>query len=315
MSIVSKHSIISRIAPTPSGFLHAGNAFSFVLTWLLVRKAGGKLWLRIDDIDAARKKPEYVEDIFRTLEWLGIDFDSGPQGPDDFEQNFSQRHRQDLYSSVLAELEQLPGLLYACDCSRKVIQLNSPNGIYPGTCRHRTENIHAGKCAVRVRLREDTEVSWTEYLDGEEKVFPVGAKMGDFVIRRKDGIPAYQLVSLADDMDYGVNLLVRGSDLLESSAAQLYLAACLDHSPEGLFSRQAKNFRNSFFLHHPLILNSSGEKLSKSAGASSIAEMRKAGQGPEGIFAQVALYLNLPQDTYPHSQALLRAFRSFSPES
>ena len=301
--------VISRIAPTPSGFLHIGNAFSFVLTWLLVRKAGGKLLLRIDDMDAARKRPEYVEDIFRTLEWLGLDYDLGPQGPDDFERHFSQRHRLELYHSVLEDLKQVPGLLYACRCSRKEIQQKSKNGLYPGTCRKENLRFDSKKNTVRLTLPDQVVVSYFELLSQKEVDLPLGKQMGDYVVWRKDGLPAYQLFSLVDDMDYGINLLIRGNDLCESTAAQLYLAECIYRKGK-IFRKEAGDFMNAGFLHHPLLLNSEGEKLSKSKGAASLLKMRIAGKGPEEIYARVARFIGLPEDDFPTAQALLKAWIS-----
>ncbi|MBE7179290.1 MAG: tRNA glutamyl-Q synthetase, partial [Mucilaginibacter polytrichastri] len=108
----------SRIAPTPSGFLHEGNAFSFVLTWLLVRQSGGKLRLRIDDYDLPRVRREFIEDIFRLLDWLGLDWDEGPQSPDDHTRNFSSKRRYDLYRNLLSVFLSFE-LAYTCSCSKK----------------------------------------------------------------------------------------------------------------------------------------------------------------------------------------------------
>ena len=117
-SFTSPESIVSRLAPTPSGYLHLGNAFSFILTWLLVRRLGGKLHLRIDDLDAPRLNQDCLEDIFIQLEWLGLDYDNGPQGPDDHLRRFSQSLRLEEYMSALEEIRE-SGMLYACSCSRK----------------------------------------------------------------------------------------------------------------------------------------------------------------------------------------------------
>jgi glutamyl-tRNA synthetase len=110
----------TRIAPTPSGFLHAGNAVNFLITHELARAARGTLLLRIDDLDAERARPEYLDDIFRSLEWLGIDWDEGPTGPEDFLRNWSQRSRIERYSELLLGLRK-GGHLYACECSRKAV--------------------------------------------------------------------------------------------------------------------------------------------------------------------------------------------------
>ena len=289
----SKSEILSRIAPTPSGYLHAGNAFSFVLTWLLVRSMNGKLLLRIDDSDTSRSRPEFLEDIFYTLDWLGLDYDLGPEGPEDFERNFSQRHRMDLYHSVLDELREKSGLVYACTCSRKQIQEESPTGLYPGSCRSRKISFANKKAAWRIQVPEEKELSYPELLDQSVERVLLDKEMGDFVIRRKDGLPAYQITSLADDMEYGVNLLVRGRDLNLSTAAQLFLAEQLAQKGAH-WRKEAQSFRQARFFHHPLLTNAEGEKLSKSKGALSVARLRKAGKEPFFIYKMVADFVGLP---------------------
>jgi glutamyl/glutaminyl-tRNA synthetase len=130
--------VVSRLAPTPSGFLHLGNAVNFTLTWLLTRRAGGTLHLRIDDLDRARFRPAYLTNIFQTLEWLGLDYDHGPTGPDDFERHYSQRHFLAAYEATLqAARTAHPHLFYACRCSRTELSRAATTGshTYPGTCR------------------------------------------------------------------------------------------------------------------------------------------------------------------------------------
>jgi glutamyl/glutaminyl-tRNA synthetase len=290
----SQQIILSRIAPTPSGYLHAGNAFSFVLTWLLLRKMGGKLLLRIDDSDAARSRPEYIEDIFNTLDWLGIDWDLGPEGPDDFARKYSQKHRFELYRELLDELRKASGQVYACRCSRKQIQAQSRDGLYPGSCSSKALPLDLKNTAWRIRVPENEVIVIHDLLKKEPVLLPLGIQMGDFVIRRKDGLPAYQLVSLADDMHYGVNLIVRGGDLYESTAAQLYLSRHLANASFP-WTEKAKTFQQVTFCHHGLILDQDGEKLSKSRGAASILQMREAGIGPEEIYRRVAAYLGIEQ--------------------
>lgn len=303
----NQSSLLSRIAPTPSGYLHTGNAFSFVLSWLLVRKVGGKLLLRIDDSDTTRSRPEYIEDIFHTLEWLGLDYDIGPSGPEDFARNFSQKNRFGLYESVLEELKSGPSLVYACNCSRKKIREINPHGLYPGSCRDRGLMLHQKGCAWRIRVPEWQEVSFTELLNDRRDLIPIGQEMGDFVIRRKDGLPAYQLASLVDDMHYGVNLVVRGEDLRDSTAAQLYLAGCLTDHP-GKYAEAAQAFQNSRFLHHPLMRDNKGEKLSKSKGAFSVQQMREAGKGPKEIYKAVARFTGISGEHCQNIGQLLNTF-------
>lgn len=272
---VAPMKIRSRIAPTPSGYLHLGNAVNFIRTWLLVRRTGGSLKLRIDDHDLDRCRAEYVEDIFRQLDWLGLDWDEGPSGPDDFLRNHSQRLRLDRYMEMLDRLHET-GHVFACTCSRKRLQEQSVNGLYTGECRGRLDRPHKAH-ALRMEVCGETVIE----LNGEQ--VRLDREMGDFVIWRRDNQPAYQLVSLADDLDDRINLIVRGEDLKVSTAAQLYLAARLG---EDGFSRAA-------FVHHPLLPGSHGRKLSKSDNALSLAAMRDSGAGPETAFRAAALQLGL----------------------
>lgn len=299
--------IKSRIAPTPSGYLHQGNGFSFVLTWLLVREAGGKLLLRIDDADTQRARPEYIDDIFQCLDWLGLDWDSGPAGPDDFRENFSQENRFTAYQHLL-ELLRGAGVLYACSCSRSEIKNRYTEGIYQGFCRDRELPFTNAAHAWRIQVpRED--VCFRELGVGRH-CLSLAQTMGDFVVRRKGGWPAYQVASLADDLAWGTNLIVRGMDLLSSTAAQVYLAQCLEGQEGDTAIRQlALQFQQAQFLHHPLLLDSQGEKLSKSAGSTSLKSLREAGGTPLPVYARVAQHLNLPADAAASLNNMLQAFR------
>lgn len=251
---------ITRIAPTPSGYLHQGNAFNFLLNWLLARSQGGKVLLRIDDLDAPRIRPEYVQDVFETLDWLGMDWDIGPTGPDALETQWSQIHRLPLYHEMLGRLQE-QGHLFACECSRK--DLADSGGVYPGTCLHKGIPMDAPDVAWRVKVLDDDVVSFTDGWQGAIS-YVLGQEMSSFVVRRRDGIPAYQIASLADDMHFGVSTMARGMDLLPSTAAQLYLAQLLG----------VDSFTQNQFYHHPLILDKAGQKLSKSAGSVSLSQWR-----------------------------------------
>jgi len=271
-----------RLAPTPSGYLHLGNALNFGLTWLLARMHGGELRLRIDDLDAARSQPEFVEDVFRSLEWLGLDYEEGPSGPGEQETLFSQRHRLPLYEEAMAKLWK-SGKLFACDCSRKSIRHLSPAGLYSGTCRNRGLSRTQTQVAWRILTPAQQPIQWQDLVLGEQSV-DLADHMPDFVLRRKDHLPAYQLASLLDDQAYGINFLVRGADLRESTAAQLYVADCLGMD----------EFRQARFLHHPLLLDERGAKLAKSAGAASLLQLRESGQEPSLVFAHLSRWLGLP---------------------
>ena len=146
-----KNPIHSRIAPTPSGFLHKGNAFSFLLTWILVRKTSGTLTLRIDDIDKNRKRPEYLQDIFETLHFLGIDWDKGAKNPTDFEANYSQHHFLEIYQKKI-EILKSKNAIFECACSRSEIQnrnLKNKN-IYDGFCLNNLATKNQKKSALRL---------------------------------------------------------------------------------------------------------------------------------------------------------------------
>ena len=287
----------TRIAPTPSGLLHAGNGASFLLTYILTQAFDGKILLRIDDLDAERMRLEYVEDIFRTLDWLGIEWDEGPSSVADFQQNWSQHLRLDLYQNALQTLKNIAnsdslgteGTLYACQCSRKQIQAASQNGLYPQTCRFKNISFDAKDTAWRIHVPETTEVSFKNVDVNTRTIhhspLTIHHSIGDFVVRQKNGLPAYQVASVVDDGHFGVNFVVRGADLLPSTAAQIFVAQQLNRT----------DFAETVFFHHNLVTDAGGEKLSKSKGAGSLADWRVSGRSVEILVKQAAKWLNLPK--------------------
>ena len=285
----------SRLAPTPSGFLHRGNAFSFILTWLMVRKSGGSLLLRIDDLDSARKRPEYVKDVFRSLEWLGLDWDAGPIGPDDFEANWSQRHRAGLYAEKLGRLCDT-GLVFPCACTRSSIQRDSADGRHPQSCPGREQSISdptQGRAGDSLRIKTDDAVTHWSDSDGTKRSIDVHSTMRDFVVRKKDGSESYQVASLADDEHFGINFVVRGEDLIDSTAAQLFLAQLTNGS-----------FVGSRFVHHCLLPDDDGRKLSKSAGATSLKAMRESGITSQQLYTELSPLLGLAVTATSAAEAL-----------
>jgi glutamyl-tRNA synthetase len=250
-----------RLAPTPSGFLHAGNVFNFLLNYTAARSRGATLLLRIDDLDADRKRPAYVQDVFDTLHWLGIDWDEGPADALSFETQWSQHQRLPLYQAALETL-RAQGMLFACRKSRR--DLAPFGGAYPEAFRDQNLDLDAPDVAWRIKT-------------------PPGFPMPDFIVRRRDGIPAYQVASVVDDVHFGVTHAVRGADLEASTQAQYFLADCLN-SPV---------FASIRFYHHPLLLDDRGEKLSKSAGSEAVNALRSAGSGPEQVLKQAALWLDV----------------------
>lgn len=250
----------TRIAPTPSGYLHLGNVFSFALTAAFAKQSGARILLRIDDLDHARIKREYVEDIFSTLEFLKLPWDEGPRSYRDYKQRYSQIHRLSLYKDALQQLRR-QGHIFACECSRSALFAHHPDGIYTGTCLHKGLSLDDPGCSWRI------DISGTD----------LPPNMQYFVVRKRDGFPAYQLASLVDDVHYGIDLIVRGDDLSESTQAQRYLAKLLGYDA----------FVSATFCHHKLLKSSVHEKLSKSSGATSIQYLRKQGQTPEDIYQKV----------------------------
>jgi len=275
--------VIGRLAPTPSGYLHLGNAVNFVLTWLLVRRAGGTLHLRIDDLDRARLRRPYLENIFRVIDWLGLDYDHGPSGPDDFLRHYSQLLHLPDYNRVLRRLAQKPGLVYATRRSR-----TSPAELVP---------LDTPGAGWRVRVPPTVHVASTA---APEAPVPLAAVMPDFIIRKKDGVAAYQVASVVDDLRLGTTLVVRGLDLLPSTTAQLWLA-------EQLPEMRDFNAGRIRFYHHSLLTDAAGHKLSKSTQASGDGGVLTLPGGPARVYQAVAGLLRLPAEAAESLPALLSA--------
>ena len=227
---------VGRFAPTPSGYLHFGSLVAAVASYLDARAVGGKWLVRMEDLDPPREMPGAQAAILETLERYGFEWD----GPVE-----RQSERGDAYA---AQVEQWlrSGLAYACTCSRK--QLEGTGGIYPGTCRDAQHDWH-GDVAIRIRVPE-LEYRFTDRLQGEFRQH-LGREVGDFIIRRRDGLFAYQLAVVLDDAWQGVTDIVRGADLLDNTPRQLYLQELL-----GIAAPR--------YLHVPLIIQPDGHKLGKS---------------------------------------------------
>lgn len=239
--------MITRFAPTPSGYLHRGNAANALLVSWLATAMGGTLALRIDDHDQARVRPEYVDDIFGLLAWLDIDWHLGPADRAELNARWTTRLRVERYRRALehAVEEGLP--VYACACSRSA-QRGPATGGCSGGCRGRGLPLEPGRSALRVAVPTDTVV------DAGGVPVALAEQVGDFVVWRRDDLPAYQLASVVDDQDLGVTDVVRGADLIPSTAAQLLLAPFL----------KADAFTQARFWHHALLASPDGTKLSKS---------------------------------------------------
>ena len=238
---------VGRFAPTPSGRMHLGNVFAALVAWLCVRKAGGHMVLRMEDLDIQRTSPEYAEVLRQDLQWLGLDWDEETQ---------PQSQRSEVYRQYFEKLEAM-GLLYPCYCTRS--QLHSVNAphmsdgtyVYPGTCRNLSDAQKAafGRApAWRVRVPDQT---WTvnDRIQGTYRE-NLATHCGDFVVRRADGVYVYQLAVTVDDALAGVNQVVRGTDLLSSAPRQMYLQSLL-------------GFPHPEYAHVPMLLAPDGRRLSK----------------------------------------------------
>jgi glutamyl-tRNA synthetase len=282
--------VAGRLAPTPSGVPHTGNALNFALTWLWIRYLGGTLRLRIDDLDQARTRPAYFDALFCTLDWLGLDWDAGPQSPDEHHRMFSQVHRLPLYLDAAQGLLER-GLLYPCTCSRKQL---AGQVVYQGTCRHRVFDSLPGlqpiaqPYAWRVAFPHDLAVGWLdEHTHLHTRTPAVDA--GDLVLWTRDGRPAYQLASAVDDLLYGTTHWVRGVDLLPSTIVQFGLRTWLPPtaSPDLPWA-----------YHHPLILAADGTKLSKSAGSRAIQHLDGRFPPVSGFYAGLSRAFGLPEPAH-----------------
>lgn len=239
--------VVGRFAPSPSGRMHLGNAFSALLAWLSARRADGELVLRMEDLDPERTNETFAAQIRSDLRWLGLDWDA---------EGTRQRLRTEAYQEAMETLRR-QGLLYPCWCTRGDLKAASaPHAadgkpIYPGTCRHLTDAQRAEKTRPplwRVIVPDET----VEFVDGLQGVYQenLARACGDFVVQRADGVHAYQLAVVVDDGAMGVTEVVRGRDLLDSTPRQIYLQRCL-----GLPQPQ--------YYHVPLLLASDGHRLSK----------------------------------------------------
>ncbi len=268
----------TRIAPTPSGFLHLGNVLSFAITAALAEKTGAKILLRIDDLDRARTNKLYVHDIFDTLNFLEIPWDEGPRSVKDFEDGYSQIHRMAIYHSAL-QLLAGEGKVFACTCSRRQLANDEPC-----TCFKRQIPLTRENASWRL-ITANRPVPAVKSFDGNVIHAALPTEMHDFIVKKKDGFPAYQLTSLIDDLFYGVDLVVRGEDLWASTLAQHQLASALGED----------NFGDVTFYHHPLLMETPGKKLSKSAGATSIKYLRESGEKAAAVYQLIASMLGIKE--------------------
>lgn len=224
-----------RFAPSPTGPLHLGSLIAAVASYLDARHQGGVWLVRMDDLDPPREEPGAADDILNSLQHHGMHWDGNV---------LYQGERSAAYADALATLGN-DGLLFACDCTRAML---SDAGNCPGNCRARQEDVGEARC-IRVNVPTACDIRFTDLLQGPQQV-ALGAGLRDFILRRKDGLYAYQLAVVVDDAAQGITHVVRGSDLLDSTPRQVYLQQCLD-------------LPTPRYAHLPVITNREGQKFSK----------------------------------------------------
>ncbi len=294
---------VGRFAPTPSGFLHLGNIFCSLLAWLYAKKSGGKIVLRIEDLDPQRCSRAKADALARDLEWLGLTWDAGAYCASNSDSYF-QSQRSEVYAHYFAMLQK-QDLVYPCFCSRGELHAaEAPHAsdgriIYAGTCRTLSQAERAAKAqkrnpAWRVKVSDDP-ISFNDAHYGEHQA-NLAQDAGDFILRRSDGVYAYQLAVVIDDALMGVTQVVRGCDLLSSTPMQLYLYKLLGFAPPS-------------FCHIPLLTDTQGRRLAKRDGDLELAALRAhfgASEPIIGILAQFAGQLPRPEPITP--EELLKIF-------
>jgi glutamyl-tRNA synthetase len=336
-----------RLAPSPTGSLHLGNAFAFLMAWLSVRRRKGSLVLRVEDLDPERSRPEHIRSIMEDLLWLGLDWDEGPREaaaqPDTpakkgKEENvlllekgsfgpYRQSLRTSRYEEVISELRGR-GCVYPCYCTRKELRtlasaphIGDEGAPYPGTCRRlSTARRRALEKSGRLpSLRLNTEAAAGQlksgaasplvlrFFDGVlgEQNISLQQCGGDFVLRRSDGVFAYQLAVAVDDADMGISEVVRGDDLLLSTPRQLLLFSLLGAPAPR-------------YIHVPLLHDAAGERLAKRHKSFALGALRLAGVSPQEVLSYLgglALCLEHAAGRKESREELLaRMIAGFSPD-
>jgi glutamyl/glutaminyl-tRNA synthetase len=265
-----------RLAPSPTGYLHLGHARTFWVAQERARANGGTLILRNEDLDSTRFKMEFVVEMLEDLRWFGLEWSEGPDRGGQFAP-YNQSERMEFYRAALKKL-RAGNFIYPCNCSRKDIReaARAPHAheddepVYPGTCRDNSKlKIENSKFAWRFRVPDGETISFRDGNRGGQK-FVAGKDFGDFVVWRGDDVPAYQLACVVDDAAMRITEVVRGADLLVSTARQILLYRALGLAPPD-------------FFHCELMLDEKGERLAKRHDALSLRTLREQGETPESL--------------------------------
>lgn len=309
--------VVGRFAPSPTGRMHAGNVFAALAAWLVAKAQGGKIVLRIEDLDTERSKPQFIDAVQRDFEQLGLTWDKGP---------YFQHNRKDAYLEAFESLSNR-GLVYPCFCTRADLHAasaphRSEKFVYPGTCRSLTPNermrlmrdhasaqrlVTPGACqtlpvlddphqqALIQKLDHDSCVSFFDEVQGFYSQ-NLARDCGDFIVRRSDGAFAYQLAVVVDDAEQGINSVVRGVDLLSSTPQQIYLQNLLDLS-------------HPTYAHIPLIVAEDKRRLSKRNADAALDVLLERFKTPEGVIGHIAGLTGLAPTCDPASpDDLLKTF-------
>jgi len=257
--------IKTRFAPSPTGYLHVGGARTALFSWLYARKHGGKFVLRIEDTDLERSTQESVNAILEGMAWLGLEYDEGP---------FYQTHRFDRYKEIIQQLLD-QGDAYYCYCSKDELDAlreqqvaNKEKPRYNGKCRDASHARKEGEAVIRFKNPVQGEVIIDDLIKG--KIVVANKELDDLIIARSDGSPTYNLTVVVDDMDMGVNVVIRGDDHINNTPRQINILRALGVEPPK-------------YAHVPMILGADGARLSKRHGAVSVMQYREEGFLPDAL--------------------------------
>lgn len=290
----SARAVVGRFAPSPTGRMHAGNVFAALVAWLVAKSQGGRVVLRIEDLDVERSKPQFIDAMQRDFEALGLTWDEGP---------FFQHDRTEAYRAAFEDLRDR-GLVYPCFCTRADLHAASAPHfgeklVYPRLCRNLSDEERAERSKLRAPAQRlfvpDDVVSFDDQVQGAYAQ-NLATECGDFLIRRSDGLFAYQLAVVVDDAEQGVTSIVRGVDLLSSTPQQIYL--------QRLFG-----FAEPRYAHVPLLVSAKDRRLSKRDHDAALDELLARYGSAAGVIGHIAGVTGLAPTTEPATpEDLLETF-------